>query len=352
MSANQFGTHFVVTTFGESHGTAIGVVIDGCPAGIDFDMQLLQKQLARRRPLQIGTAQEGLVTARGEADEPEVLSGVYCGKTLGTPIAILIRNTDARPEDYKAVLQKPRIGHADELWIAKHGHADLRGGGRASGRETASRVMGAAVAQMLLRRASPGLCVIGFADRIGPIELERREREALEGRFRAFGDFEQYPARFPSESQKDLLRETLQRAKEDGDSLGGEVEIWVEGCDVGLGQPVFHKLKADLASAYMGVGACVGVEIGEGFSAARAKGSEFHTSHSSPNYGGIRGGISTGERIVAKVAVKPTSTIGELAKQGRHDPCIVTRVIPVLEAMTWLVLADHVIWRRAERLEI
>lgn len=345
--ANSFGSRLILTSFGESHGVALGAVLDGVPAGVKWDEKLLLRELDRRRP-----GQSAVVSARGEADSPEILSGVYQGKTLGTPIAILVRNTDQRSIDYKAIAKKPRPGHADDMWRDKFGHSDPRGGGRSSGRETVARVMGGAVAKMILRHLAPKLQITGFARQVGPFELPASDLKSLsrsKKEYRADG----FVARFPSKSLQGEVENLLLNAKADGKSYGGVAEIWVDGLPRGLGQPVFHKLKADLAAAFMSVGATSAMEIGAGFLATEAEGSLFHAGDedsSSQRYGGIRGGISTGERLVIRAAFKPTSSVLDVAKKGRHDPCIVPRAVPVLEAMTALVLADHILWRRTDRI--
>jgi chorismate synthase len=351
MSANTFGERFVMTSFGESHGPALGVVVDGCPAGVPFDLELLRSELSRRRPGATSQAGESLTSARNEPDEPELLSGVYQGICLGTPIAMLVRNRDARPQDYAAITERPRIGHADDVWKEKFGHTDPRGGGRSSGRETVTRVMAGAVAQMLLRKLLPGLVVRGFARQIGPLSLSETELDALEA---VTGSpsatlIDGFPARLPSERLAAPVTELLLAAKRDGKSYGGLVELWLSGVPRSLGQPVFHKLKADLAAAMLSVGATSSVELGDGTAAAAAEGTEFHSAAERPGrYGGIRGGISTGERIILRVAFKPTASVLHVAQTGRHDPCIVPRAIPVLEAMANLVLADHALWRRTD----
>jgi chorismate synthase len=342
MSANTFGSLFTLTSFGESHGTALGAVIDGCPAGVKWDDQVLQREIARRRPGQITASGSNVVTDRNESDSVEILSGVFQGLTLGTPIAVIVRNNDARSQDYDKVAVSPRAGHADDVWKMKFGHSDHRGGGRSSGRETVARVIGGAVAQMFLKQATPKLSIKGFASQIGPFSLSETDRSQISS-----VRVEDYVARFPSSQQKEVEKLLLD-AKQQGKSYGGTAEIWLDGVPQGLGQPVFRKLKSDLAAAMMSVGATSGVEIGEGFDSTEAEGSEFHRRDESP-YGGIRGGISTGERIVVRVAFKPTSSVLDVAKQGRHDPCIVTRAIPVLEAMALLVIADHVLLARADR---
>lgn len=343
MGANTFGNLFSITSFGESHGTALGAVIDGCPSGIVWDEQVLQRELERRRPGQKTEGHEVVVTSRNENDTPEVLSGVYEGKTLGTPIAIIIRNSDARSADYDKIATAPRAGHADDVWKMKFGHSDPRGGGRSSGRETVARVIGGSVALMFLKQAAPKFAIKGFASQIGPFELTEKDRAQISS-----VRVDDYVARFPSSVQQNEVEKLLVEAKRDGKSYGGVAELWLDGVPAGLGQPVFRKLKSELASAMMSVGAVSGVEIGEGFEATQAEGSEFHQQGESP-YGGIRGGISTGERIVIKVAFKPTSSVLDVAKQGRHDPCIVTRAIPVLESMAAMVIADHILLARTDR---
>lgn len=342
MSANQFGSRFVVTSFGESHGTALGVVIDGCPAGVKFDESLLRKELERRRPGHHGLGQ--IVSGRQESDMPEILSGVFEGQTLGTPIAMIVRNQDARSQDYKNIKASPRAGHADDMWKNKFGHSDHRGGGRSSGRETVSRVMAGAVAKMMMNQACDTTEVLGYASQIGPFQLTSEERNQVSDK-----NIDSFQARFPSSRDQDVAK-MLKEAQEQGESYGGIAEILIKNPPLFLGQPVFHKLKSDLAQAFLSVGATSGFELGLGFESSELKGTEFHKTSSSSNYGGIRGGISTGENILLRVAFKPTSSILDVAKKGRHDPCIVTRGIPVLEAMTWLVLADHYLWSKTDTL--
>lgn len=338
MSANSFGTRFVITTFGESHGTALGVVIDGCPANLKFDEALLLKELSRRRP------GGNLVSQRKEEDIPEILSGVFEGKTLGTPITIIVRNKDQKSQDYEQIKNAARAGHADDVWQQKFGHRDHRGGGRSSGRETVARVMAGAVAQMLCQQLAPGIKLKGYSAQVGNFILSSDERKNIWNQ-----DIDSFTARFPS-TQHEKVSQLLSEAQTQGESYGGLAEIRIQGAPAGLGQPVFHKLKADLAAAYMGLGATTGVELGAGAEATQNKGTEFHKNSQSENYGGIRGGISTGEEILFKVHFKPTSSILDVAKMGRHDPYIGTRAIPVLEAMTWLVLADHLLWQRSDRI--
>lgn len=340
MSANQFGSRFVITSFGESHGAALGVVIDGCPAGVHFDLNFVNTQMERRRPGHHGSGQ--VVSGRQEADQVEVLSGVFEGRTLGTPIAMMVRNQDARSQDYAQIKASPRAGHADDMWKGKFGHSDHRGGGRSSGRETVSRVMAGSVAQMLLQQMHPQIKVTGYASQIGPLVLSDADRKQL-----ASKNIDQCQARFPA-ADSAPVEKLLKQAQESGESYGGVAEILIQNPPAFLGQPVFHKMKSDLAMAFLSVGATNGFELGSGFAAVETPGTQFHASVS-PVYGGIRGGVTTGEDILLKVSFKPTSSILDVAKKGRHDPCIVTRAIPVLEAMTWLVLADHALWNKTDQ---
>jgi len=343
VAANQFGNLFCLSTFGESHGPALGALIDGCPAGVPWDEDLLICELSRRRP-----GQAAWTSARNEADIVEVLSGVFEGKTLGSPIAMMVRNQDAHSSDYKNMPDRP--GHADDVWREKFGHTDPRGGGRTSGRETVARVMGGAVAQMLVKQLAPEVRVVAFSRNIGPVEMTSADlaaatKDLLHNSYFADG----FAARMPHAEKSVKVAELLARAKEEGQSYGGTAEIWLEGVPRGLGQPVFHKLKSDLAAAVMSLGATSAIGLGDGDSAAQQEGTAFHQSLISPVYGGIRGGISTGERIRLEVSFKPTSSVLDVAKKGRHDPCIVPRALPVLEAMMWLVLADHMLWRRLDQ---
>lgn len=350
MGANTFGHHFQIHSFGESHGSALGCVIEGCPAQVPFDSEFLQKQLHRRRPGHHGLQLGEVVSQRNESDEAEVLSGVFEGKTLGTPIAIVVRNKDARSQDYDLVRHSPRPGHADDVWFQKFGHSDHRGGGRSSGRETVARVMGGAVAQMILKKLRPNLKIVGYSTQVGPLLISEEDRKKLintalhqEGHPQ-----DAYFARFPSQKDHEV-RDLLRQAQETGESYGAKAEIRVLNMEGGLGQPVFHKLKSDLAAAFLSVGAVAAVQIGEG-SPENEKGTEFHQMNTGSQYGGIRGGISTGEDLILQVTLKPTSSILDTAKKGRHDPCIATRAIPVLEAMTALVLADHLLLKRLDQI--
>lgn len=319
MSANIFGERFKFISFGESHGPAYGVVIEGMPANIQIDEQLLNKNMQRRRP-----GQGDHTTARNETDVPEILSGVFEGKSLGTPIMVMVKNSDQRSGDYDQIKTAPRIGHADDVWKNKFGHVDHRGGGRSSGRETLCRVIAGSFAQMIFQSLNLKTEVKAFAEQIGAHKLV--EADSLPENIKSF----------------------LSEAKTQGESYGGIVKCRVVLPPKNLGQPIFHKLKSDLASAMMGLGAVEGFEFGAGFESANMKGSDFHSKSDSENYGGIRGGISTGEEITFRVAFKPTSSITDVAKKGRHDPCIIPRALPVVEAMVWCVLADHLLWIRTD----
>lgn len=336
MSANSFGHIFKVTTFGESHGGGLGVVIEGCPSGVSFDMELLKKNMNRRRP-----GQSSVTTSRVETDTPKLLSGVFEGRTLGTPIAIMIENNNVDSSSYSQRNLEQRKGHATDLWADKFGHSDPRGSGRASGRETASRVMAGSVGQMVLKELSPNLNVCAYVSQIGPIFLGEPPSE-LSNEF-----VDQFPTRMPKAELNQKATHLLEKAKSEGDSFGGVVGLQITGCPRGLGQPVFHKIKSDLASALMGIGAASSVRFGGADENYSLSGLEFHDSNK--NYGGIRGGITTGEVIQCHLGFKPPATIGKMAKEGRHDPCILPRVVPVVEAMTHLVLVDHLLWVRLDR---
>ncbi len=352
MAGNSIGQILRVGTFGESHGKALGALVDGCPPGLNLDRILIQKELDRRRP-----GQSRATTARNEADQVEILSGVFEGKTTGTPIALLIRNKDADSSAYDNLKSVFRPGHADYTYFKKYGIRDHRGGGRASGRETAARVAAGAVAKQLLASVDAG--VIAGTIQVGMIRAERFVAEAIEDN----------PLRCADPDVADKMAEEVEKARQAGDSIGGIVEVRAFGLPAGLGEPVFGKLDADLAHALMSIGAVKGVEIGDGFEVASRLGSENQdsfieregkvvTEHN--RAGGILGGISTGEEIIARLAVKPTPSISHEQRtvdlagnettiqiKGRHDPCICPRLVPVAEAMTALVLADHLLRHRA-----
>jgi chorismate synthase len=327
MPANSFGELFTVTSFGESHGPALGVVVDGCPAGIELDVEDFLPELARRRP-----GQSAVTTARAEADAPEILSGVFEGRTTGMPIAVIVRNEGQRSTDYDRLRTEHRPGHADATWAGKYGHRDHRGGGRSSGRETVARV----VAGVIARRVLPAdLRITGHALQIGPHRATRFEPATIEAN----------PVRCADPDVAERMVEYVLAQKEQGDSTGGLVEVRVQNTPPHLGEPVFGKLKARLAAAYLSVGAVTGFSFGAGFDVASMAGSTYvgDPAHA----GGMLGGVSSGDDLRLQAAVKPTTSIADVARRGRHDPCIVPRVIPVLEAMTALVLADLWLLHRA-----
>lgn len=340
MSANSIGHQFKVTSFGESHGEALGVVIDGCPSGVFFNHELLLENLKKRRP-----GQSSVTTSRNEADVPEILSGVFENKTLGTPICIIVRNQDQKSADYDKIKSEARIGHADDTWKVKFGHTDHRGGGRASGRETLARVIAGSVAQMLCQTLKPDIQIKAYSSQIAEFHLNTDEKANVWNL-----NIEDFKTRFPSAQKNNLITELLELAKTQGESFGGKVEVQIKNLPAGLGQPVFHKFKSGLAAAMLSIGASTSFELGGGDESLLQKGTDFHESQDSSNYGGIRGGITTGERVQFSVGFKPTSSIKDTAKTGRHDPCIVPRAVPVVEAMTWLLIADHLLWSRIDKI--
>ena len=343
MGANTFGHHFQFHSFGESHGTALGCVIEGCPSGVPVDLEFLQSEMNRRRP---GQNSKQVVSGRNEADQIEILSGVFEGKTLGTPIAVIVRNQDAKSEDYKEIKTQARAGHADDVWSNKFSHRDHRGGGRSSGRETIARVIAGAFGKMLIKNLHPELKITGFTTQVSDLKLTESEKNQFLSNT-GNNPADAFQARFPIADQN-KIRDLLTKAQETGESFGAKAEIRVTGMPKSLGQPVFHKLKSDLASAIMSIGAVSSFQVGTG-NPEEMKGTDFHSDSQSQVYGGIRGGISTGEDLIIEVKFKPTSSILDVAKKGRHDPCIVTRAIPVIEAMVACVLADHVLLKRLDQ---
>ena len=356
MAGNSTGNHFRVMTFGESHGRAIGAVIDGVRPGIPIDTEFIQRELSRRRP-----GQSAMTTSRAEADQVEILSGVFEGRSTGTPICMVIWNRDQQPKAYEKIKDMFRPGHAGYTYLAKFGVSDYRGGGRSSGRETAARVAAGAVAKQLL--AKKGVEIIAYTKEVAGVRAQRVD----------YSTIEKNPLRCPDPvAAKKMERKVLQ-AKSEGDSVGGIVEVVVKNPPVGLGEPVFDKLEADLSKALMSIGAIKGIEIGNGFAAARLRGSQNNdpmyfdrntgrVRTRTNNAGGIAGGISNGEDIVLRIAVKPPSSIkkeqetvtisGESARitvEGRHDPCICPRVVPVAESMVALTLLDHLTRQRLLR---
>jgi chorismate synthase len=356
MAGNAIGNHFRVMTFGESHGRAIGAVIDGVRPGIPIDLEFIQKELWRRRP-----GQSKMTTSRSESDQVEILSGIFEGKSTGTPICLVIWNKDQQPKAYEKIKDMFRPGHAGYTYLAKFGVSDYRGGGRSSGRETAARVASGAIAKQLL--AKRGVEVIAYTKEVAGIKARTTD----------YSQIEKNPLRCPDPVAAQKIEKKVLKVKREGDSVGGIVEVVVKNPPVGLGEPVFDKLEADLAKALLSIGAIKGIEIGNGFAAARLKGSQNNdpmyfdkkagrVRTRTNNAGGIAGGISNGEDIVLRIAVKPPSSIrkeqetvtvsGESAKisvEGRHDPCICPRVVPVAESMVALTLFDHLTRQRLLR---
>lgn len=354
MSGNTLGRLFCVTSFGESHGPAIGCVVDGCPPGMALSAEDIQKELDRRKP---GTSRH--VSQRRESDTVEILSGVFEGKTTGTPIALLIRNEDARSKDYGNIMDTFRPGHADYTYWQKYGIRDYRGGGRQSARETAVRVAAAAIARKWLHEKY-GVMIRGYMSQLGPIEIP----------FKTWNVVNSNPFFVADESVVPQLEEFVDKLRKSGDSCGAKITAIAEHVPVGWGEPVYDKLDADIAYAMMSINAVKAVEIGAGFTSVKQKGSE-HSDEMTPqgflsnNAGGILGGISTGQNIVVNIAVKPTSSIRlprrSIDKQGkptivethgRHDPCVGIRATPIAEAMLALVLMDHALRHRAQNADV
>ena len=343
MSANSIGHIFKFHSFGESHGPAMGVVIEGCPASLPVSMELLQQELDRRRP-----SRWPWTSSRKELDKAEILSGVFEGKTLGTPIAVVVFNKNQKSQDYDLIKKQPRAGHSEDLWKAKFGHYDHRGGGRSSGRETLGRVIAGSFARKLINELCPQFQVMAFVRQIGNLKILQEEIQTAEELFQNKTLSDHFPACFPHKEKSKQAEELLMKSKEEGESLGSLVELWIKNLPKGLGQPLFRKFKSDLAKGIMSLGAVTGLEIGLGMDSAKVKGTDFHRLKE--NYGGLRGGLTTGERLCLKVAFKPPSSLGDISKKGRHDPCIGPRAVPVLEAVACLVTADHLLWSRLDQL--
>lgn len=343
MQANSIGQVFKYHSFGESHGPAMGLIIEGCPSGLRISEKLLQEELNRRRPGHFPWD-----SARKEQDSIQILSGVFKGKTLGTPIAMLAFNKNQKSKDYDKIKKNPRPGHSEDLWNFKFSHYDHRGGGRSSGRETLGRVATGAVARMLIKKLCPSFKVLAFVKQIENIRLSPAELKTATALLKKSQNSDSFIARMPHKEKSKQAFKLLMASKQTGESLGSMVELWIENLPKALGQPIFHKFKSDLAQSIMSLGASASFEIGLGTDSSRAKGSEFHKNKK--NYGGIRGGLTTGERVVVRVAFKPPSSIGKTAKQGRFDPCIGPRAVPVLEAIACMVTADHLLWNRLDRL--
>jgi len=355
---NTFGQLFRVTTFGESHGGGIGVVIDGCPPRIEICEADIQRELDRRRP-----GQSKLTTQRKEEDRCEILSGIFEGKTLGTPIAIAVRNKDARPEDYSEIASKFRPSHADYTYEAKYGIRNWQGGGRASARETIGRVASGAIAKKILLTLYPKFEIVAYVAQIHDV-IAQADRDAV-----TMKKVERNIVRCPDVDAAKQMISLIEQVRDAGDSVGGVIECVGRGIAPGIGEPVFDKLEADLAKAMLSIPAAKGFEIGSGFAATRMRGSQ----HNDPfemregkirtrtnNSGGVQGGISNGEDIYFRVAFKPPATIAlpqktvtsskqksELAARGRHDPCVLPRAVPIVEAMAALVLCDHALRQNA-----
>ena len=350
MAGNSFGQLFRVTTFGESHGLALGAVVDGCPPGLEISEADLQIDLDRRKP---GTSR--YTTQRREADEVRILAGVFEGRTTGTSIGLLIENTDQRSKDYSEIKDLFRPGHADYTYHQKYGQRDYRGGGRSSARETAMRVAAGAIAKKYLKQMH-GIEIVGFLSQLGPIKAEAFDQSQIE----------QNPFFFPDAGKLEALDEYMRALKKEGNSIGAKVAVIARNVPVGLGEPVFDRLDADIAHAMMGINAVKGVEIGDGFAVVEQKGSEHRdemtpAGFASNHAGGILGGISSGQDIVVSMALKPTSSITvpgktintegeaiEMITKGRHDPCVGIRAVPIAEAMLALVLMDHLLRHRAQ----
>ncbi|MFZ6051282.1 chorismate synthase [Halocola ammonii] len=358
MAGNTTGEIFKLTTFGESHGVAIGGVIDGCPAGLDLDIAEIQKELDRRKP-----GQSEIVTQRKESDTVEILSGIFEGKTTGTPIGFIIRNENQKSKDYSHIKDKFRPSHADFTFVEKYGIRDYRGGGRSSARETACRVVAGAIAKMMLSQI--GVTIDAFVSRIENLTVDKPWSEL---------DLTQTDSnivRCPDPKVAEEMIDLLKAVRKDGDTVGGAITCVAQRVPAGWGEPVFDKLHADLAKAMMSINAAKSFELGSGFEGTRMRGSEHNdpfvktdggTSTSTNHSGGIQGGISNGQPIYFNVGFKPIATLmrdqqsvdekGEpttVKGKGRHDPCVLPRAVPIVEAMTALVLADHYLRQRSAR---
>lgn len=348
---NTFGNLFKVTTFGESHGVALGVTIDGCPAGIEVDLDFIRNELDRRKP-----GQSNLVTPRKENDDFEILSGIFEGKTTGTPIGVIFRNTDAKSKDYSDIKDSFRPGHADFTYHNKYGHRDYRGGGRSSARETVARVFAGAVAKQILK--SKGVGFLGGLVQVGHIKADKRDWAYVESN----------PVRSTDPDKTDAMITLIEDRRRERESVGGIVEVRAQGVPVGLGEPVFSKLSALIGGAMFSIPAVKGVEIGDGFLLVEKKGSESNdemdeNGFRSNHHGGVLGGLSSGEEIIVRLAIKPTSSLPKeqdsvdvngtpvkVVTKGRHDPCVAIRAVPIAEAMLALVLVNLLMEQEARRI--
>ena len=344
MAGNTFGKLFKLTTFGESHGEALGGIIDGCPAGIELNFEAIQHEMQRRKP-----GQSSIVTQRKEADAVQFLSGIFEGKTTGTPIGFIIPNTNQKSDDYSHIKDNYRPSHADYVYDQKYGFRDYRGGGRSSARETASRVVGGAIAKQMLSEIKFN----AYVSSVGPIFLEKPYQEL------DFSKIESNPVRCPDEESAIAMEEYIRQIRKEGDTVGGTVTCVIQNVPIGLGEPVFDKLHAELGKAMLSINAVKGFEFGSGFEGVKMKGSEHNDLYNPDGTtqtnlsGGIQGGISNGMDIYFRVAFKPVATImqkqesldnkgniSEMVGKGRHDPCVVPRAVPIVEAMAAIVLAD------------
>ncbi len=350
MSGNSIGKLFTVTTFGESHGPALGCIVDGCPPGLPLTEADLQIELDRRKP---GTSRH--TTQRREPDQAKILSGLFEGKTTGTPIGLLIENQDQKSKDYSAIADRFRPGHADYVYQQKYGFRDYRGGGRSSARETAMRVAAGAIAKKYLKKVA-GIEIRGYLAQLGPIKAQQLIWEEVGNN----------PFFCPDPDQVEAMENYMIQLRKEGNSIGARINVVASGVPVGLGEPVFDRLDADLAHALMSINAVKGVEIGGGFSCVESKGSDFRDEMTPDGFlsnhaGGILGGISSGQSIIASIALKPTSSLilpgrtvnlqgepVEVVTKGRHDPCVGIRATPIAEAMMAIVLMDHFLRYRAQ----
>lgn len=354
MSGNSIGKLFTVTTFGESHGPALGGIVDGCPPGMELSEADLQIDLDRRKP---GTSRH--TTQRREADRVKILSGVFEGKTTGTPIGLLIENTDQRSKDYSKIADSFRPGHADFSYQQKYGIRDYRGGGRSSARETAMRVAAGAIAKKYLRQRF-NIEIRGYLSQLGPIRIEKLDWDVIETN----------PFFCPDAGKVAELEAYMDALRKEGDSIGAKVEVVARNVPAGLGEPIFDRLDAELAHALMSINAVKGVEIGDGFACIDSKGTAFRDEITPEGFlsnhaGGVLGGISTGQDVVARIALKPTSSLRipgksidtrgeaiEVVTHGRHDPCVGIRATPIAEAMMALTLMDHALRHRAQNIDV
>lgn len=360
MAGNSFGKLFNITTFGESHGPAIGVIVDGMPSGLSIDGEFIQNELARRRP-----GQSNIVTQRKEVDQVEILSGVFEGKSTGTPIGMIIKNKDAKSNDYRHIANKFRPSHADYTYTAKYGIRDYRGGGRSSARETAARVAAGALAKIFLNQY--GIQIIAYVSQVGNLKMNQFDLNP------APAIIESNPVRCSDLRKAKEMEEYIKQIRKEGDTIGGVVNCVIKKCPVGLGSPVFDKLHADIGKAMLSINAAKGFEYGSGFEGVAMKGSEHNDPFimresevkTTSNFsGGIQGGISNGEDIYFRVAFKPVATIIQeqqslddsgqptiVTGRGRHDPCVVPRAVPIVESMAALVIADFFLQQKSTKIQ-